>query len=125
LPAPQPAAAPAAASNRTVARANGPPEPGAAAYGRDANLAAERSLIDVARTSLSRGQAVAALDAAERHARKFPNGQLTEERESVYIQALVATDDYDAARARAARFRSRYPNSILLPVVENAIRSIP
>ena len=102
-----------------------PPAPPSSTYGRDADLAAERSLIDIARTALARGQAAAALDAAKRHARRFPRGQLAEERESVWIQALVATNDRDEARSRAARFRSTFPDSIFLPIVENAIQSIP
>lgn len=92
---------------------------------RDVDLAAERSLLEIARSALARGQAEGALDAVQRHARRFPRGQLTEEREGVWIQALVAAGRSAEARVRAAEFRRRFPQSILRPVVEAAVQSIP
>src|SRR5436190_9413737 len=55
---------------------------------RDRNLAAERGLIEQARTALARDQGAAAMSALERHARDFPQGELEEERESLRVQAL-------------------------------------
>ena len=96
-----------------------------AAGGRDTDLARERALLEVARTALSRGQNAAARSALERHAQSFPKGQMLEERESLWVQALVAAGEYPAARARGERFRKRFPRSIFLPVVDGALRSIP
>ena len=85
-------------------------------------LAAERALLDVARAALGRGSPEEALEAAMRHAREYPSGVLTEEREALAIRALAASGNRDAAVARASRFRSRYPKSLLLPAVEGATR---
>lgn len=87
----------------------------------DEDLAAELALVQMARTSLARQNFSGALDATEQHGRKFPNGHLAEERESLAIQALVGAGRDSEARARAARFRARYPHSLLLPAVEAAV----
>src|SRR5262249_53075367 len=96
-----------------------------AASGRDTDLARERALIEVARTGLSRAQIDAARSALERHAERFPKGQMLEERESLWVQVLVTAGEYPDARARGDRFRKRFPKSIFLPVVDAALESIP
>jgi hypothetical protein len=116
-----PSSAPAARLPRST-RANG--ANGADGQGDD-RLAAERSLLEIARVALVRGQAAGALAALERHARQFPSGALAEEREGLLVQALVAARQYDRARERAARFNQRYPRSLFAPVVEQALGSIP
>jgi hypothetical protein len=88
-------------------------------------LAAERTLLDVARAALSRGEAASAVEAAQRHAAEFPSGQLAEEREAILIRALIQAGDVDDARARAARFHVRYPASIFGRAIDSAIASIP
>jgi TolA-binding protein len=116
-----PSSAPAARLPRST-RANG----AIAADGQgDDRLAAERSLLEIARVALVRGQAAGALAALERHAGQFPSGALAEEREGLLVQALVAARQYDRARERAARFNQRYPRSLFAPVVEQALASIP
>jgi hypothetical protein len=45
------------------------------------------------------------------HARTFPNGMLVQEREVIAIEALVKSGRTDEARARAARFKARWPGS--------------
>jgi hypothetical protein len=92
---------------------------------RDRALAAERRLLEVARSALGRGQPATALDSLERHARAFPHGALAEEREALRVQCLVARGDAAGARTLGARFRQLYPDSILRPTVEAALRSIP
>lgn len=130
-PAPTPATVePAKPASREVTTAAPRPAPARSAGernagGRDTDLARERALIEVARTALSRGQTAAAQSALERHAQNFPKGQMLEERESLWVQELVAAGDYPAARARGERFRKRFPRSIFLPVVDGALRSIP
>jgi hypothetical protein len=96
----------------------------AAPRARDGTLAAERKLLEAARTALAHGQSAAALEQLERHAASFPDGQLAEEREALGVQALVATKRFDEARARSARFERAYPGSILLPAVKAALESI-
>ena len=92
---------------------------------RDRDLTAERTLIEQARTALSRDKAEIALTALERHARTFPVGALEEEREGLLVQTLVELRRYDQARTLAARFHRRFPRSIFAAVIDEAIRSIP
>lgn len=92
---------------------------------RDLDLAAERALLDTARTALGRAQGQAALDVLQGHAARFPKGRLVEEREALTIHALVQLGRYDEARQAAARFRQKRPQSMLLPVVDAALGSIP
>ena len=84
-------------------------------------LAQERALLDVARTALGRGDGQATLTALAKHTQRFPNGQLAEEREALGIQALLLLKRNDEARALGARFRQRYPGSVLLPAIEAAL----
>jgi hypothetical protein len=123
-PVPEPAAAPA------VPRAASPaPKVDHAARSaireRDRNLAAERALIEQARTAIAREQAATALAALERHARDFPQGALEEERESLLVPALVGVERFDPARKTAARFHKRFPRSIFAAVVDEALKTIP
>lgn len=98
------------------------PEPDALGDGAR-GLAAERALLDVARAGLARGAPNETLDATSRHARDYAQGVLAEEREALAIKALVATARVSEARARAARFKARFPKSLLLPAIEGAIRA--
>jgi hypothetical protein len=106
------AAAKSAAEPRAVAPAA--PSP------RDPGLARERTLLDMARTALSRGDTAAALSAVDSHAREFPSSQLAEEREVLAIQALASASRTAEARRRGAAFRASFPKSALLPIVEEA-----
>jgi hypothetical protein len=91
----------------------------------EASLSSERAVLELARTGLTRGQSSAAIDALERHARRFPRGRLAPERESMWVQALVSAGRYDSAREHAARFRRAYPGSMFQSVVDAALREIP
>ncbi len=84
-------------------------------------LGAERSLLDVARSALARGEAVEALAAVDRHALDYPDGALVEEREALAIKSLVALGRRDEAVDRAARFERRFPNGLLLRAVRGAV----
>jgi hypothetical protein len=114
-PAPAAAAAPAAVE---------PPRKPAHHSDPDEALPAERELLEQGRAALGRGDSARALAAVARHQKRFPHGQLAEERESLWIRALVAAGEPDAARARAADFRARYPRSIFLPVVEATVKPL-
>lgn len=89
------------------------------------SLPAERALLDDARTALASGDAAGALSRLDDHARRFPQGQLGEEREALAIQALVAEGRGDEARVRAARLRAASPNSLFLPAIEVSLSTIP
>jgi len=116
---PPPTAASVAVPSTTTVFVNHPPP------ARDELLAKERAIIESARSALARRDPDAALDAVGTHARTFPKGQLSEEREALAIQALVLAKRSDEARARVKRFREHYPTSFFLPVVEAALANIP
>jgi hypothetical protein len=80
-------------------------------------LAAERALLDVARSALARGEAGDALAAADRHAREYPEGALAEERDAIAIRALAALGRRPEAKTRAAAFERRYPKSLALGAI--------
>jgi TolA-binding protein len=91
----------------------------AAAAGEDA-FVAERRVLDAARRALVRGDHAEALRALEEHARTYPKGKLAEEREALLVRTLADHGQIEDARAAAARFRTRWPGSVLLPAVEAA-----
>ena len=108
-PSPEPA--------RPVVKRSPPP-----AQPEQTGLERERRLLEPARTALTRGMASQALTLLEQHAKAFPSGELAEEREALWVQALAVSGAMDAARARAKAFSARFPDSLFLPVVERAIR---
>ncbi len=87
---------------------------------KDTALARERTLLDMARTAIGRGDVTGALSSLDTHAREFPRSQLGEEREVLAIQALASSNRPTEARARAATFRATYPKSPLLSIVNEA-----
>jgi hypothetical protein len=93
--------------------------------GRASQLSAERILLDEARAALAQGDPARAIDRLERHRRTFATPLLGEERDAMWIQALVKAGRYDEARTRAAAFRRRAPDSLFSSVVDSAIDSIP
>jgi hypothetical protein len=94
---------------------------GARAPSRDLDLAAERTLLETARTALGRSDPAAALASLERHAQRHPSGQLREERDALAVQTLAALGRTEEARSRADRFRRAYPGSLFLPVVDATV----
>ncbi|MBX7101953.1 MAG: hypothetical protein K1X89_29825, partial [Myxococcaceae bacterium] len=98
-----------------------PSEPAPPAGGRDLALSAERALLEVARTALARGEVAQALEALERHEHEAPRGRLVEEREALFVQALVRAGRKEAAEQRASAFRARFPDSLLMPAVDAAL----
>ncbi len=86
------------------------------------SLSSERLLLEGARTALARDDGAAAMVSLDRHATKFPNGELAEEREALAIQALVSMGRRDEARSRATRFQARYPLSMFAAAVDAALQ---
>jgi hypothetical protein len=87
---------------------------------RAADEDAERELLESARRVMSTDPA-AALDQILSHARTFPSGQLTEERESLRILALARLGRTAEAHTRLERFRARWPSSLFLPGLEQTV----
>jgi hypothetical protein len=87
---------------------------------RDPALARERALIEQARMAIARGSAADALAALDSHAREFPSGRMTEEREALAVHALAAAGRTDEARTRAQSFRRRWPSSVFMRLVDRA-----
>ncbi len=127
---PPPSAAPVAPATATAA-IEAIPAPSATQAGsaaqpsRGSQLSAERILLDEARAALAQGDSARALDRLERHRRTFPVPLLAEERDAMWVQALVKAGRYDEARAHASAFRRRSPDSLFSSVVDSAIDSIP
>jgi hypothetical protein len=102
------------------------PAPGTSASARsDRELAAERELLERARTALARARGADALSALDEHARTFRRGRLAEERESLRVATLIALGRAAEARAAAERFSKRHPNSLFGPAVQEMVRSLP
>jgi hypothetical protein len=89
--------------------------------GENSDLAHERPLLDDARAANARGEPEQALALTARHARQFPHGKLSEEREALAIRALVALNRGEEARKRAEQFRVTYPESFLIPALDAAL----
>ena len=79
------------------------------------------ALVARAQTALHRGLYASALSALDEHTRRFPRGELAEEREALAVQALARAGRGAEARRRAERFEARYPRSLLGPVVRAAV----
>jgi len=112
----------------SVAAVEDPPAPSSvpsAKSGPVRDLSAERALLDGARAALGRGDPAAAVVAAKTHEQRFPRGALAEEREALYVQALAQSGKVAEARARAAKFKQNYPDSMLLPAVTAATQDKP
>ena len=120
-PVPELEAPPPAQRPERVERAAAAPVPTPAPEATNAAndaLKAERSLVEQSRSALARGDAAAALAALAEHRQSFPDGRLSEERDALEIQALVARDQMDEAQSRAAAFRENYPTSLLRPAID-------
>src|SRR5205085_9990249 len=82
---------------------------GAALNGSE-SVKTEAQLLQQAQAGLADDPALALAQATE-HARRFPGGALSQEREVIAILALQKLGRLDEARARAERFLARYPAS--------------
>ncbi|MEW5852883.1 MAG: hypothetical protein AB2A00_29130 [Myxococcota bacterium] len=108
-----PVVAPPAKAPVTQSTSTATPEPAPA----DA-VALEAALLDRARTALSRDDAAGALQALGDHARRFPTGMFSEERDAVRVQALVRAGRMDEAQQAARVFLEQHPASLHRPRVE-------
>jgi hypothetical protein len=79
-----------------------------------ATVRAESSLVGRARAALRDEDPATALRLLDEHARRFPTGELEQERELLRISALCDAGRAAAARKAAHSFRAAYPGSPLL-----------
>ncbi|HKQ69812.1 MAG TPA: hypothetical protein VJT73_10760, partial [Polyangiaceae bacterium] len=92
---------------------------------RDDDLSVERTTLDRARRAFGAGDYGKALASIDEHASKFPHGRLEEEREALAVRTLAGAGRNGEAKARGARFAVRFPQSFLLPTVNDVLRGIP
>ena len=88
-------------------------------------MAAESALLEGARRALDRGAVDGALVDLEKHARTYPAGYLTEEREVLEVRALALAGRRESAERRAAAFRKVFPRSIQLEALARALDAKP
>jgi TolA-binding protein len=89
----------------------------------EGDLMRESALLARAQSAVARGASEHAIAALREHAARFPEGQLREEREALWVSALVRAGDLAAAEQRARQFRERFPGSPLQPTVDAALRA--
>jgi hypothetical protein len=75
------------------------------------SLAQEVAMLSQASAELHAGRPAAALNALDEHRRKFPRGELAQERTSARIQALCALGRMSDAQAELARLARMSPSS--------------
>jgi hypothetical protein len=83
------------------------------ATSRDADLT-ELQVLRPAQRATARDDFASALAAIADHQRRFPSGQLTEEREALRVKALLGLGRLAEARRAGTAFRQRFPRSALL-----------
>jgi outer membrane protein assembly factor BamD (BamD/ComL family) len=69
-------------------------------------------LLESATAALMRGDPNTALGTLQKHARQYPHGALSEEREVLWVKALRAQGNDAAADRRANDFKRRFPSSL-------------
>jgi TolA-binding protein len=126
-PAPPASEAAGAPSSEPAAPASSPAAPASGARAQErargaGSLTAERLLVETATSALVRGDHAAAIAALQKHARRFPKGELAQEREVLLVRALRASGDDAAAQKRAKDFRKKFPDSLQEPTADEAPR---
>jgi hypothetical protein len=80
----------------------------------------ELAMLDAARKAVVRGEYSTALRELKRHQRRFPNSQLSEERDALHVRALDGAGLDDQASRAASGFESRHPDSVLVPSLKRS-----
>ncbi|KYF70703.1 hypothetical protein BE17_49305 [Sorangium cellulosum] len=107
----------------TTPRASTSPARSAAHLADRHSVGPDISLLGRADAALGAGRATEALDLLERHARRYPHGPSTEQREALAVRVLLAAGRRTEAAARAERFRAAFPGSLLMPAVDAVLAS--
>jgi hypothetical protein len=90
------------------------PAPAVSPHTGNERYALELKVLQPARAAVARDDFSSALAAIAEHERRFPDGQLAEEREALRVQALSGLQRTEEASRAAAAFRERFPGSVLL-----------
>ena len=85
----------------------------------------ELGLLQRARAAVASGRFSVALRAIAEHQRRFALGHLREEREALRVKALAGLGRVDEAHHAAEKFREHFPDSVLSPRIEGAVREAP
>lgn len=85
----------------------------------------EGGLLYRARAAVKAGNPIDAIKHLQRHEKKYPNGRMRQERETIWIQALALDNRPGEAADRARRFREGAEKSVLQPGVDAAVRPSP
>jgi hypothetical protein len=120
VPGPAPSSAPPSAA--PVERAPPRSRPPAVVDNTEVESESEAQLLLRARRALA-ADASRTLAIVREHARRFPDGELLEEREALRIEALVGIDRIADARAAYAQFRARFAGSAHLPHLSQLLSS--
>lgn len=88
------------------------------------SMRAESQLLFEAHAAVANGDGQTAMASLTRHARDYPEGALSEERDALEVRALALTGDATAARAAGERFLRAYPNSIHRNSVEAVLAAL-
>lgn len=75
------------------------------------NAAEEVKMLERAQDALRSARHADALSLCNEHATRYPNGMLAQEREVIAVEALVKTGRTAEAKARAEKFKARFPGS--------------
>jgi hypothetical protein len=92
--------------------------------GRPGGARDELQLLSRAREDDARGDYGQVLELAAEHERTHPNGRLAEEREALRVKALVSVGQAGEARRVGAKFRRRFPRSVLLSKVDAMLATL-
>ncbi len=84
---------------------------------------AEVELLQDAQHAYARGDFSSTLVLVAAHARRFPRGPLAEECDALGVKSLLSSGRGQDARRAGATFAARYPRSVLLPGIEEALDS--
>jgi hypothetical protein len=136
LPAAAPPPAPLDLSNAAAPPSGQPPArkppsavssasqaPNAPAH--SATWAEQQALLDEARAAFARADFPKTLALLKMHALRFPKSVLAEERSALEIKALASNGRMAEAKARAVRFAAAFPQSLLLPSINDSLGEKP
>jgi hypothetical protein len=88
---------------------------------RSESVAAELELLKRAQAEYAHRDFPGALTLIAEHARRFPRARLAEEREALRICSLAGAGRTVEAQRAGAAFADRFPRSVLLPRLEEAL----
>jgi hypothetical protein len=83
--------------------------------------AAELAVIQKAQAAYADGNLPSALELLAEHGRRFPHGRLAEERDALRVRSLAGCGRGADARRALEVFADRYPHSVLLPHLREAL----